>query len=235
MRKSGIYIIKNIMSDKMYIGKSVNLSSRVNKHFYNLKKQKHHNSHLQKSYNKYGEKAFIFGIIEECPKEELDIQERYWIHYYNTFYNGYNQEIPNGHNNGREWTDKQRETQSLIIKESYNRMPQSVKDKKVQKRRETIQQLKFDGIWVNNNDYSTLRKQLKLYDIKTKELIYTAISIKDAASFINTTTKQLSKNLDYIRNGRKKKGKNGNMYTWYPKQYKGYYFIKEGESIDLHI
>lgn len=39
---------------------------------------------------KYGIENFSFEIIEECKKEELNDKEKYWINYFNTFFNGYN-------------------------------------------------------------------------------------------------------------------------------------------------
>jgi excinuclease UvrABC nuclease subunit len=45
--KSGIYCIKNIINDKMYIGSAVNLKTRRYEHFHFLTKNKHHNRHLQ--------------------------------------------------------------------------------------------------------------------------------------------------------------------------------------------
>ena len=36
---------------------------------------------------------FIFEVIEECSSNELNQKEKYWINFYNTFYNGYNQTL----------------------------------------------------------------------------------------------------------------------------------------------
>jgi predicted GIY-YIG superfamily endonuclease len=43
---SGIYLIKNILDDKVYIGSSVNLKDRRYKHFWMLEKGIHDNQHL---------------------------------------------------------------------------------------------------------------------------------------------------------------------------------------------
>lgn len=51
-------------------------------HFRTLRKNHHHNFHLQKSYNKHGKEAFEFHILEQCPENMLDIRECHWIAYY---------------------------------------------------------------------------------------------------------------------------------------------------------
>ena len=63
---SGIYLIKNILDDKVYIGSSINLKDRRYKHFWMLERGIHDNQHLQNSYNKFGEENFKFEILENC-------------------------------------------------------------------------------------------------------------------------------------------------------------------------
>lgn len=76
---SGIYQIKNVINNKVYVGSSINLKNRLNTHKYTLKHNNHFNNHLQSSYNKHGVENFIFEIIEECDKEVLLERENYWI------------------------------------------------------------------------------------------------------------------------------------------------------------
>jgi len=33
---------------------------------------------------------FLFEVIEEVENEKLDEREKYWINYYDSYYNGYN-------------------------------------------------------------------------------------------------------------------------------------------------
>ena len=80
--KGGIYRITNLINNKIYIGQSKNLTTRFRQHLYELKNNRHHNSHLQNTYNIVGKKAFKFDILEECTIEERDDRERYWIDYY---------------------------------------------------------------------------------------------------------------------------------------------------------
>jgi len=81
---SGIYLIKNILDDKVYIGSSVNLKDRRYKHFWMLEKGIHDNQHLQNSYNKFGEEKFKFEILENCKYEILVEKENYYIDKFNS-------------------------------------------------------------------------------------------------------------------------------------------------------
>ena len=86
----GIYSIKNLVNQKFYIGESVNVLKRLGRHKTNLKYNRHSNKHLQYAYNLYGRENFEFKIIEECSLEERFQREKYWVAYYDSFYNGYN-------------------------------------------------------------------------------------------------------------------------------------------------
>lgn len=72
MRVVGIYKITNLIDNKVYIGQTVNYRKRKNSHLSSLKENKHHNEHLQRAFNKYGENSFEMELLEECKIEELD-------------------------------------------------------------------------------------------------------------------------------------------------------------------
>lgn len=100
MSDMGIYKITNTINGKVYIGQSVRLSRRLDEHQAHLKNNRHHNQHLQSSYNKYGN-VFEIEIIEYCDDEsELDNLERYYISYYDAMnpIKGYNKEDGGGLN-----------------------------------------------------------------------------------------------------------------------------------------
>jgi len=76
---SGIYQIKNNTTNKIYIGSSDNFERRKTQHFWYLRSNSHHSTHLQHSFNKYGEEAFEFSIIEECELSILLEREQYYL------------------------------------------------------------------------------------------------------------------------------------------------------------
>lgn len=107
--KSGIYIIRNIINNKVYIGKSKNVNQRKNAHFSALKLNKHNNQHLQNSYNKYGKDNFEFNILEYCEESLLPTKEMYYIELYKSNYNII-QSIDNRQNFPQEMKDKMKQS-----------------------------------------------------------------------------------------------------------------------------
>ena len=79
----GIYSIINIINNKKYVGQSVDIKNRIRNHKWALRHGRHENSHLQKSFNKYGEDCFVFDVICECTEDQLDHLERFYIALYN--------------------------------------------------------------------------------------------------------------------------------------------------------
>ena len=100
MSRSGIYKIENIDTGTVYIGQSDDIDRRLKAHKASLKSGTHHNTYLQNSYNKHGERAFEYSIIEECDVADLDEREMFWIAEYDSFYSGYNMTTGGGGTRG---------------------------------------------------------------------------------------------------------------------------------------
>ena len=79
MKVSGIYKIENLIDGKIYIGQTVNYRRRRKSHLSSLKRNNHHNEHLQRAFNKYGEESFGVELLEECSADNLDEVEIKYI------------------------------------------------------------------------------------------------------------------------------------------------------------
>lgn len=86
----GIYIIRNTVTDKLYIGKSVDIKKRFNTHKHNLRNGRHCNKYLQRAWDKYGESAFEFCVLEECERDKLNALEIATIEKYANTHDLYN-------------------------------------------------------------------------------------------------------------------------------------------------
>jgi group I intron endonuclease len=72
IEKSGIYQIKNIINNKLYIGSARNFRIRFNDHIHKLKRNRHPNKYLQNVYNQ-NPKSLAFTIIEIVENWQLNL------------------------------------------------------------------------------------------------------------------------------------------------------------------
>ncbi len=77
-----VYCFRNAVSDKVYVGSTIRLVKRKKNHYYTLRRNTHFNTHLQSSWNEYGEQAFSFHVLEVCTPETRLSREQFWIDYY---------------------------------------------------------------------------------------------------------------------------------------------------------
>lgn len=78
--ETGVYRIINAVNGKFYIGStSKSFKQRWRDHRLLLRGNRHHNRHLQYAWNKYGEQAFTFSIVERCIPEQCLEREQWWI------------------------------------------------------------------------------------------------------------------------------------------------------------
>jgi hypothetical protein len=65
-----IYQIKNVLSNKIYIGETIRGEHRWRDHLWGLRANRHSNYNLQQDFNEHGEEAFVWSIVKELPKDK---------------------------------------------------------------------------------------------------------------------------------------------------------------------
>ena len=94
LMKKGVYMILNKVNNKFYIGSThVSFKSRFQSHKSDLRSKRHCNAHLQRAYDKYGEKNFSFLILEVVKDYEKILErEQDYLDYFKPYIRdiGYN-------------------------------------------------------------------------------------------------------------------------------------------------
>ena len=121
--KSGIYLIINQINGHKYVGQSINIKIRFQRHHlcdYKNKNSSVYKIKLYQDFRKYGIENFEVRILEYCKTELLDEREKYWIKYFDTFKNGYNST-----EGGQNWSE------NIFSEETKNRRRKTLKKIKV--------------------------------------------------------------------------------------------------------
>lgn len=161
----GIYQIKNLVNNKMYIGSSVNIANRWTQHLALLNLNKHPNLHLQKSWDKYGKENFTFAILEEIfTTENIFIKEKEYILKFNTInsINGYNKSLPDMNGYTPMSKEGKKRFVSSIIKRSKNILLLNKETGELEKEYESI------GLLVKDLN---LPNSKKVYEVLTKKRV----------------------------------------------------------------
>lgn len=154
---SGVYIITNLVNGKRYIGSSNDLYERSYAHIYHLKNNDHSNTHLQNSWNKYGEDKFVIGILEYTEESKRLEREAYYIKIFNPEYN-----IAPVLETTSEYTEERKQKISESVTKSW-------REGKLKERKDSAQ------CWIN---------PCYIYDITTWSCCKECTSFKEACKFI---------------------------------------------------
>jgi len=93
-----IYLIHNIINNKVYVGKTSDPSKRWRKHLRiaSGKRQKE-KFYIHRAISKYGADNFVFSIVQQLHTEqEGDLAEAYWIEYFQSKNNEYGYNLTKG-------------------------------------------------------------------------------------------------------------------------------------------
>jgi hypothetical protein len=87
-RPMGVFQIRNLTNEKVFVGSSMNLEGIFNRSGFQLKMDGHPNKALQKDWNELGADKFAFEVLEELPprenpgydyKADLEVLEDLWL------------------------------------------------------------------------------------------------------------------------------------------------------------
>lgn len=88
-----VYLISNDINNKMYIGATItSIAERYSKHIYDTFNSAD-NSAIHHAIRKYGKEHFFVKQLEKCSIDNVFEREQYWIKFYNSYENGYNETI----------------------------------------------------------------------------------------------------------------------------------------------
>ena len=101
--KGYIYLIKNKINDKKYVGKTyLTIQKRWGEH---CRDSKRFDRPLYRAIRKYGIENFSIKELEYCGN--LEEREKYWISFYNSYHNGYNATLGGDGKTYFEYSDKE--------------------------------------------------------------------------------------------------------------------------------
>lgn len=102
--KAVVYRINNLITGHSYVGATQDFYKRKYNHLWGLRKGVHKSKNLQAAFDRFGEAAFDFEILEEVKdKSNLSLRENYYIKKLDPAYNYYGIDI------GFEFTRKEKE------------------------------------------------------------------------------------------------------------------------------
>ena len=87
---ASVYTITNLINGHKYVGKTERKpQERWRQHLY-MSKYSPEVMVISRAINKHGKENFKFEVIEECPAENVNDREIFWISELNTYKDGYN-------------------------------------------------------------------------------------------------------------------------------------------------
>ena len=108
-----VYLLKNKMTKRIYVGRSRMPQTRFEKHMSDLRANRHINDLMQTDFNEYGQESFEIEIVEQNKNLTRTGIEGGWMIKLKTYDKryGYNHKDP------FVWSNKGKSTQNIPIEE----------------------------------------------------------------------------------------------------------------------
>jgi len=87
-RPMGVFLIRNMVNKKVFVGVSLDLPGIINRHKFQLTMGNHPNTRLQAEWNEFGSESFAFEILDQLNpqddphfdyREDLAFLEDLWL------------------------------------------------------------------------------------------------------------------------------------------------------------
>ncbi len=141
-----IYKITNIQNNKVYIGQTIRpIKDRFHRHI-NDAMNNILDTHFARAIRKYGKDSFIIEEIDTAKNQnELNEKEQYWIRYYNSINNGYNETDAISKCGGNTYLSKTNEEMAII--------KDKIRQTKIGKKNPMARKIKRTNIITNEVDF----------------------------------------------------------------------------------
>ena len=140
-----IYKITNIQNNKVYIGQTIGpIKDRFHRHL-NDAMNNILDTHFARAIRKYGKDSFIIEEIDTAKNQnQLNEKEQYWIHYYDSINNGYNETDAISKSGGNTYLSKTEEEMEII--------KEKIRQTKLGKKNPMAKKIKRTNILTNEVD-----------------------------------------------------------------------------------
>lgn len=206
-----IYVIKNTVNEKVYIGQTMYNPKFRLKYYINKASQGYTNK-IARAIREIGESCFFIEILEEVDNDKLDIREEFYIKHFNSTVYGYNTQTKSKQT--RNYSPKQRISSEILHKlfteliETKNLEQVIQNNQQVHKKiKSIVQQINYGKIYRQNVDYPIVptKKTQKLSSKEAdsikehlKSNVYTMQQLKDMYKVSATTITNINKGIVYF-------------------------------------